>query len=257
MTCGCCWLTPARSSPRAPTGWPTWPRPRAYPSPASAPPTPTRHRASCSACRRLSPAARRGRCRHPARHRSGRSCPRASHRCLTQGTRSRPADSAPSGHGNRPGSHLYAIRSIMSRKGVLACQQTSNPCSRSARCPGTAKAPSCRTTPATGTKPASSPAWTGTPSPPTSTPWTASTPTAARAYEPIERMEGHHPVRHRRGPVDQQRHLHRHRPRRDGRDRRSRPRPAQRQVGNRRSPGRRTLRLVPRPARRARRPARR
>ena len=63
------------------------------------------------------------------------------------------------------------------------------------------------------------------------------------------------PVRHRRRPVDQQGHLHRHRPRRDGRDRRSRPRPAQRQMGNRRSPRRRPLRLVPGPARRTRRTA--
>ena len=35
-------------------------------------------------------------------------------------------------------------------KETSACQQTSSPCSRSARCPGTAKAPSFRTTPATG-----------------------------------------------------------------------------------------------------------
>ena len=45
------------------------------------------------------------------------------------------------------------------------------------------------------------------------------------------------------------RHLHRHRPRRDGRDRRGRPGPAQRQMGNRGRPGRRPVRLVPGPAR--------
>ena len=67
-------------------------------------------------------------------------------------------------------------------------------------------------------------------------------------YEPIDGWKAISPVRQRRRPVDQQRHLHRHRPRRDGRDRRSRPRPAQRPVGNRRGTGWRTVGLVPGPA---------
>ena len=42
---------------------------------------------------------------------------------------------------------------ISNSKEKRTCQQTSSPCSRSARCPGTAKAPSWPTTPAPGTRP--------------------------------------------------------------------------------------------------------
>jgi uncharacterized protein DUF932 len=69
-------------------------------------------------------------------------------------------------------------------------------------------------------------------------------------YEPIEGWKIDLPVRHRCGPVAEQRQLHRHRPRRDGRDRRSGPRPAQRQMGNRRGPRRRPVGVVPGAARR-------
>ena len=62
-------------------------------------------------------------------------------------------------------------------------------------------------------------------------------------------LEDHHPLRHRSRPVPEQGHLHRHRPRRDGRDRRSGPGPAQRQMGNRGRAGQRQGRVVPGPAR--------
>ena len=57
-----------------------------------------------------------------------------------------------------------------------------------------------------------------------------------RTLRARRRVEGHQPLRHRRHPVGQPGNLHGDRPRRDGRDRRGRPRPAQRQVGDRRSP---------------------
>ena len=88
------------------------------------------------------------------------------------------------------------IRSIHARREMLACPPTSNPCSRSARCPGTAKAPSWPTTPAAGPRPASSPGWTGNRSAPRSTSlpginpeWPLATTSGSRAGSAIIRSD--------------------------------------------------------------------
>ena len=85
----------------------------------------------------------------------------------------------------RPARTIPYLAKEQQHKEKLSCQQTSSPCSRSARCPGTAKATSSRTTPAPGTRPARSPDWTGTRSPPSVYAFTGVNPDGTTRYEPI------------------------------------------------------------------------
>ena len=111
-------------------------------------------------------------------------------------------------------------------KETRPCQQTSSPCSRSARCPGTAKASILPDYPGYW---AEARRLAGLDWDPVTTEVYAVTSInddGTFRYEPIAGLEVDQPLRHRSRPVDQPRHLHRHRPRRDGRDRRGRPRPS-------------------------------
>ena len=74
--------------------------------------------------------------------------------------------------------------SILVKEVVTATCAASNPCSRSAGCPGTVKEQFLLTTPAPGPTPASSRDWTGTRSEPMCTRWLGSTRTAPNTTSP-------------------------------------------------------------------------